>query len=479
MMILKHTTLLALLLLSTGIFAQNKKWTLQECVNYALEHNITIQQTILDVEQNELNKKDAIGAFLPNLNASGNHSWNIGLNQNITTGLLENITTQFTSLNLSSNVTLYNGLRNLNQLHRSNLSILASQYRLADIKDDISLFVVNAFLQILFNREQLKVQKAQYDIANNDLERTQELVNQGVLPKGDALELIATLASAEQQIVNIENTLLLSKINLAQTLLLDDYNNFDIVDIDYELPITDVLKEDPEVVLEKAQESRYDLKIAEANVKIAEYDLKLAKGRLYPELSGFYGYNTRASYSDRILGTERTLSGTNSVIGFVEGTEQNVLSPNFVTNRVVGAPDNLFNQFSLNDGHSFGLRLNVPIFNGFSVKNSVKRNRINLERSKNQYNQVKLDLETEVYQAINDAKGALKAYEAAIKTEEARREAFNYSRERYNIGLSNSFQFSQSQSQYEQSKSQVIRFKYDYIFKLRVLEFYFGIPIVD
>jgi outer membrane protein len=163
----------------------------------------------------------------------------------------------------------------------------------------------------------------------------------------------------------------------------------------------------------------------------------------------------------------------------VEGTEQNVLSPNFVTNRVVGAPDNLFNQFSLNDGHSFGLRLNVPIFNGFSVKNSVKRNRINLERSKNQYNQVKLDLETEVYQAINDAKGALKAYEAAIKTEEARREAFNYSRERYNIGLSNSFQFSQSQSQYEQSKSQVIRFKYDYIFKLRVLEFYFGIPIVD
>jgi outer membrane protein len=208
MMILKHTTLLALLLLSTGIFAQNKKWTLQECVNYALEHNITIQQTILDVEQNELNKKDAIGAFLPNLNASGNHSWNIGLNQNITTGLLENITTQFTSLNLSSNVTLYNGLRNLNQLHRSNLSILASQYRLADIKDDISLFVVNAFLQILFNREQLKVQKAQYDIANNDLERTQELVKQGVLPKGDALELIATLASAEQQIVNIENTLL-------------------------------------------------------------------------------------------------------------------------------------------------------------------------------------------------------------------------------------------------------------------------------
>lgn len=477
--LIKNTILLGICFVGILGFSQQKKWTLLECVNYALEHNISIQQSELDVLQSELNKKDAIGNFYPTLNANGNHSWNIGLNQNITTGLLENLTTQFTSLGLSSNVTIYNGLQNVNQLHRSNLAILASQYQLSDMKDDISLFVANSFLQILFNKEQLKIQKAQYDITNKDLKRTLELVEEGVLPRGDALELKATLASQEQQIVNTENALLLSKISLAQTLRIDDYQNFDTMDIEYDVPLTNILNESPDVIIEKAKENRYDLKIADANVQLAEYDLKLAKGNLQPSLTGFYRYNTRASYSDRVLGVERTPDGTNTEIGFVEGTGQAVLSPNFTTNRIIGGPDALFNQFSLNDGHNFGLSLNIPILNGFSAKNNIQRNSINLERSKNQYEQAKLDLETEVYQAMNDARGALKAYEAALKTEEARKEAFNYAKERYNIGLSNSFDFSQSQARYEQSQSEVVRTKYDYIFKLKVLEFYFGIPITN
>jgi outer membrane protein len=419
-----------------------------------LENNISIQQSELDVQLSELNKKDAMGNFLPTLNASGNHSWNIGLNQNITTGLLENLTTQFTSLGLSSNVTIYNGLRNMNQLHRSNLEILASQYRLSDMKDDISLLIANSFLQILFNKEQLKIQKAQYEITNQDLKRTEELVEAGVLPRGDALELKATLR-------------------------IDDYQIFDTMDVEYDVPLTTILEESPKVILEKAKERRYDLRIADANVKLAEYDLKLAKGNLQPSLSGFYRYNTRASYSDRVLGVERTPDGTNTAIGFVEATGQTVLSPNFTTDRIIGGPDDILSQFSLNDGHNFGVSLNIPILNGFSAKNNVQRNMVNLERTKNQYDQTQLDLETEVYQAMNDARGALTAYEAALKTEEARREAFNYAKERYNIGLSNSFDFSQSQARYEQSQSEVVRTKYDYIFKLKVLEFYFGIPITD
>ena len=362
-------------------FSQQKKWTLLECVNYALENNISIQQSELDVQLSELNRKDAIGNFLPTVNASGNHSWNIGLNQNITTGLLENLTTQFTSLGVSSNVTIYNGLRNMNQLHRSNLEILASQYRLSDMKDDISLLIANSFLQILFNKEQLKIQKAQYEITNQDLKRTEELVEAGVLPKGDALELIATLSSQEQQIVNTENTLLLSKISLAQTLRIDDYQNFDTMDVEYDVPLTTILEESPKAVVEKAKERRYDLRIADANVKLAEYDLKLAKGNLQPSLSGFYRYNTRASYSDRVLGVERTPDGTNTAIGFVEGTGQTVLSPNFTTDRIIAGPDDILSQFSLNDGHNFGVSLNIPILNGFSAKNNVQRNIVNLERT--------------------------------------------------------------------------------------------------
>jgi len=132
-----------------------------------------------------------------------------------------------------------------------------------------------------------------------------------------------------------------------------------------------------------------------------------------------------------------------------------------------------------NKSHNISLSLNIPIFNGFSARNNISRSRVNVERTKFQLEQASLDLETTVYQSFNDAKGALKAYEAASKTLVARQEAFNYSQERYNVGLLNSFDFNQSKNGLEAAQSEVIRTKYDYIFKLKVLEFYFGIPVTE
>jgi outer membrane protein len=478
---MKNLVILFIVLFSISSQAQSKKWTLRECVDYALENNISIQQSELDLQQSQINKKDAVGNFLPSLNASGSHSWNIGLNQDITTGLLRNITTQFTSFGLSSNIDIYRGKRNFNQLHRSNLAILASQYQLDNMKDDISLFVANSFLQILFSKEQFKVLKSQQEISKQELKRTNALVDAGSLPKGDVLEIQATIATQEQQIVNTENAILLAKINLAQILLIEDYENFDIIDTDYFVPLTTVLNESPSVIISKAKETRYDIKIAKTNSEIAEYDLKIAKGALQPTLSGFYGYNTRASYTDRIVGFELDSNNpsTTSQIGVVESTGESVVNTTQNFNPVISGPENLFDQFSANDGHSFGLQLSIPIFNGFASKNNVKRTKISLERSEILLEQANLDLETKVYQAYNDTKGALKAYEAAQKTLDAREEAFNYSKERYNVGLLNAFDFSQSQNRFEAAQSEVIRTKYDYIFKLKVLEFYFGIPITD
>jgi len=187
-------TLILFIVFGFAANAQVKKWTLQECVNHALENNITIKQSELDVKAAEINKKDAFGNFFPTFNAGGSHSWNIGLNQNITTGLLENQTTQFSSININSNVDIYRGLQNINRMHRSNLAILSSQYQLDNIKDDISLLVANSFLQVLFNKEQLKVLVAQNDVSKGEMKRTSELVDAGVLPRGDLLEIQATLA---------------------------------------------------------------------------------------------------------------------------------------------------------------------------------------------------------------------------------------------------------------------------------------------
>ncbi len=458
-------------------FSQERKWTLQECVNYALENNISIQQSGLDVEQAEINKKDAFGNFLPTFNASGNHSWNIGLNQNITTGLLENVTTQFTSLGLNSNVDIYRGMRNVNTLHRANLAILANQYQMDGMKDDTALAVANAYLQILFNREQLKVLKGQNALTKENLNQTQELIDAGVVPPGDILELRATDATQEQQVISAQNNLFLSKLSLAQLLQLKDYQNFDVETISYDLISEDILSQDPGVIAEKAKQELNNIKIAQANMELAEYDVKLAKGAMLPTLSGFYSYSTRASYSDQVSGFELDPDNPTQVIGTVEGTGENVIQPNFRS--IIGGPDALFDQFSRNDGHNFGLALNIPILNGFAAKNNIDRNKVNLERTKFQLEQANLDLEAAVYQAYNDARNAKLAFDAATKTANAREQAFDYIRERYNIGAENSFNFNQSKIQFENAQADVVRTKYDYLFRLKILEFYFGIPITE
>jgi outer membrane protein len=440
---MKKVIFILLILLTIKTQAQDHKWTLRACVDYAIENNITIKQSELDLKTSEYNKKDAIGNFLPSLNASVNNSWSIGLAQDPVTFNAVNSTTKNLSGGISSSLDIYKGLQNINQLQRAKLQVLASQYQLDDMKDNISLSVANAFLQILFNKEQYKVLLAQHEISIEELNRTNELVEAGSLPKGDLLEIQATLASQEQQLVNAQNAILISKIQLAQILLIKDYAHFDIVDSEYDVPNTFILSESPEAIINKAKETRYNIKIAENNTKIANYNLKIARGALQPSLSGSYNFGS-----------------------------------NYFTSQLFDTPD-FETQLSDNKSHNFSLRLNIPIFNGFSGRNNIKRSKVDLERSKYQLEQANLDIETNVYQAYNDTKGALKAYEAAQKTLLARKEAYDYSKERYNVGLLNAFDYNQSQSRFEQAQSEVVRTKYDYIFKLKVLEFYFGIPIID
>ena len=469
----KTPTLIVLTLLFASLLnGQTKRYSLQECVDLALEKNITIKQNELDYFSAELDKKAAFAGFFPRVNVSSSHSWNIGLNQNITTGLIENVTTQFSSAGVNLGVDIYNGKQNFNQLHRANLALLARQYQIADISEDISLLVANGFLQIMFNREILIVQKAQLEVSKAELERTKILIQAGVLIASDVFELEATIASQEQGIVQAENSLRLAKINLAQLLLITDYENFDIVFMDLDVPFSQIMGESPRNIFEKALTLRNDIKLAITNVEIAETDVKLAKGSLQPSLSAFYGYSTRLSYSDRLEGTG---AFDQVPIGVVDATGERVVRP--VEQTRLRGPLPIEDQLGLNDGHNFGIQLNIPIFNAFGAKNNYKKSKINLERTKNAMEQQKLDLETTINQAYNDTNGAFTFYEAAQKTTQARLDAFNIAQKQFIAGVVNSFEYSQIKQRYEAAVSDEVRAKYDYIFKLKVLEFYFGVPL--
>lgn len=465
-------------LVALSAHAQPKKWTLRECVDYALKNNISIKNTELDKKLADVAKRDAWGAFLPTAVAQGSHSWNVGLNQNITTGLLENQTTQFTSVGVNVGVDIYNGLQNVNRLRRANLAIISAQYQVLKMQEDIALNVANAYLQILFNKENLKVQEQQLKYDNQQLDRVQQLVDAGSVPQGDLLDVKATVATDNQRKIAAENQLLLSKLSLAQLMQLENFQDFDTQDSDYPVDTSGVLLETPQSVYAKAKEQRTEVKIARANVEVAEKDVKLALGAYQPSLQGFYSFTTRAAYADQIVGIGPNISNPTSVVGYLGGdVNQPVLQQNFTP--ILGKPDSVWEQFDDNKGHSFGLSLSIPILNGLTIRNNVDRSKIALERSKITLQQQELTLETNVYTAYTDAHGALKTYEAAQATLEAREGSFNYAKERYEVGLINVFDLNQAQTLYVNAQSEVLRTKYDFIFRTKILEFYFGIPIIQ
>jgi outer membrane protein len=422
------------------LFSQQKKWTLEEAVAYAMKNNISVKQSELEIKMTDIQKDDAFFRLFPSLNGNGTFTSNTGNNINPNSNVAESFSFLSFSTGVQTNVTLFDGLRNIRQLQYAKMGQLAAQYNLDKMKDDIALFVANAYLQILFNKENLKVLEAQNQITTEQLERTNELVDAGVLPRGDLLEIKATMASDEQRIVVAENQIRIALINLAQILLIKDYENFDIVDQEFEVPLSTILEQPVSAIINKALETRFETKIAEQNVLMAEKELQISRGAYYPTLTAFAGYSTSWIDNDFF---ERSFS----------------------------------QQFSDNAGTRVGLQLQVPIFNGLVARNNVKRSLINIDRFLLQKEQAELDLESNVYQAYTDLQGAKKAYQSALVAEDAQKQAYEYSRERFDVGIINSFEFSQALLRYENAQSEVIRTKYDYIFKIKLLELYFGIPL--
>lgn len=427
---------ISILFFNVDINAQ-ERYTLKECVQRAIEKNISIKNSRLDLLNSSENKKIAIGNFLPSFNFSGNHNWNSGLTQNITTGILENQTTQNSSVNMSVGLDIFNGLSNIRRLHRANLDVLARKYQLEDMKEDISLLVANSYLQILFNKEQLNIQKSQLKVSKEEQVIANERYNSGVIPKGDLYEIEANFAKAEQNLINAENNYQISKMSLAQLLLFSDTESFEISDEDYDIPTTNILERNVDDIFKQALLYRNDIKLAKTNLDIALKDQKISNSAALPSIAGYYSYNSRV---------------------------------------IIDAPTSLKNQFDLNAGESVGLQINIPVLNGLTTRTNIKRSKINVMRSQNLLDQTKLDLENTINQSLNDAKGALKAYQAAKKTKLARETSYDYAKERFENGALNTINFLQAQQLFETSQSDLIRSKYDYIFKIKVLEFYFGIP---
>ncbi len=416
-------------------------WSIQDCMEYAIENNLQIQQQQFDLQDADINEKDAKNAFLPDLNGSADNGWNFGFSRNIN-GVLSEQNTRGSSYSLVSNIPIYNGKRNYNRVQRAKLQKIANQYNIERLKDDIRINIANSYLQILLQQENLNVLNAQNNITLEQIKRTQQLIDAGNLPEGDVLQLKATAAENLQNIANSENSVAIAKLGLKQLLQLNFDSDFDITKIEVEFNELSVLDKDINDIIDIVLSNRNEVKFAEQNIKISEKDIDISKGAFLPTISGSVNYGT----------SEITVQNSPMTIPF-------------------------FNQLNNNKFFNFGVRIDVPLFNRFQTKNAVSRNKVNVFRTKNQLEQTKQRLTQNVYQAYLDAKASNKSYEAAKIAVTAQERAFEYAKNRFEVGISNSLDFTQARIAYQNSQTQLLRAKYDFLFKVKLLELYYESPI--
>ncbi len=435
--------LLITLLSALGGYSQ-KKWTLKECVNYALENNITIKQNKLNVKLAEKDVDIAKGNFLPDLNGSSRGTFSSGLSQD-RNGVLQNTQNFNSSFSLSSGGTIFNGFRNINSKKQAVLGVKGNELDLAKIENDISLNVVNTYLNVLFAKENLAVAVVQAEISKKQIARAKAQFEAGAIPKGDLLNVQSTASNDAQNVVLQENTLNLALLRLAQLLQIST-DNFDVEKINIDSPSLSLLYNSSNAVYQKALTNRPEIERAKLNVENSLISLQIAKGAYLPNLT--YSLGVSSSFFHQF---------------------NNLIRPN----------DYFIRQINDRISYSAGLSLNIPIFNRFQTKNRVAKSIINKDISEIALESQKLQLQQEIEKSYLDAKAAAKTYEAANISLEAQNEAFKNAQVSYDYGSMTQFDFDQVRNRLVNAEGAMIRAKYDYVFKTKVLKFYFGESILD
>ncbi|MDA9235401.1 TolC family protein [Polaribacter sp.] len=439
------------LILTVAIFTSlasfsQKKWTLKECVDQALERNISVQQSKLNLKLAEKDVAIANGNFLPNLNGGSSGNFNSGLSPD-RNGVLTNTNNFNGSFSLRSSGTIFNGYRNTNTYKQAQLGVASSKYDLQKIENDISLFVVNGYLNVLFAKENLNVANVQYEISAKQIEAVKSRFEAGVVAKGEVLNIQSTAAANLQSVIAQENVLNLALLNLAQTIQVP-IDNFDVAPIELGTPSENLLYTNSDIVFEKSLLNRPEIESAKLAIESADLSIEIAKSAYKPTLT--YSLSAGTSYYHQF---------------------NNLLPTRF--------NDDFISQTADRFQYGIGFNVSVPIFNRYQTKNNVAKSEINKEIFITRLESEKIQLKQTIEQAFLDVKAAAKSYQAAKISLAAQEEAFKNSQQRYNFGDMTLFDFDQVRTRLVNAKGVMIRSKFDYVFKTKILEFYSGELVLE
>ena len=475
---------LFLLVISSHIgFGQEKKWTLRECIDYSLENNLDVLQSNLEVENARITLSQSRMSRLPDLagNLLYGRSWGRSIDPTSNDFITQQ--TSFTTFNVGSSVTLFNGLRTMNTIKQDEGMTRASELDQQSIENMIVLNVVTFYTNVIFNKELYDNANAQLGSTQQQVERTRKQVDAGALPNSSLLELQAQEATNELNVINQENMLNLSLLQLKQLLQLPATEMFDVEVPELATPDDYIFVDSQEDVYEISQGVMPEVQSAKLKVQSAEYGIQASRGWLYPQLTLSGGLRTNyASVADR----ERFVSDggdptviQNPEIGYVAGTGAAVYSlfPRQIPSGSIVDGYPFPDQINDNLSKSVSLNLYVPIFNRFSARANIQRSEINYERNKIVLEKTRNELRQSIERAYNDVVAGSKSYGAAQKQVNAREEAFRVIEQKYNLGASDFVEYQVAENDLFRARSDLLRAKYDFVFKKMILDFYQGKPL--
>jgi outer membrane protein len=436
-----------------SLISQQKIWSLEDCIKYAIENNIQIKQQVVQTEYNKNSLDLAKLKLLPTVNGQSTYTFSFNRTLDQTTNVYRDQSGQSAQIYVGGTMPLFTGLQNYYSIKSNEYQLLASQQDLESIKENIALSVALGYLQILLNKELVAAIDNQLQITLQQIEKTRRLVDAGSAARGNLLQIEAQAAQEEVQLINLKNQLETSYLTLTQLLELKTPQGFEISVPEIVVDSNTIVAGNIDDIYQQALSGRPEVKSSELKLSASEYDLKNARGGRYPSLALSHSYSTQyTNLRQKVLGVD-------PVTGIIYG-------------------DYPFGE-QLKDFKNFGLGFNlrVPILNGWQVNKNVSNSKLALESSNYTLEATKKQLYKNIQQAYTDAVASLKKFAASSKAVASSEESFRYSEQKFNVGLVTPVDYNAAKTQLLKAQSDLAQSKYEFIFKTKVLDFYKGIPI--
>jgi outer membrane protein len=476
----KFLSILFSAILSQAIIFESmaqEKWDLQKCIEYSLQNNLQIKQSNIALESSLATEKFAKYSRLPSLSASVTLNNSVGRTFDVFTNQPVEQSVTYISPSMNSNVLLYGGGRINQNIRRAATNAQASGFSLLKSRNDVILAVASAYLQVVFSHDLVRSAKAQKVNADQQFERTQSLIRAGSAPENAIYDLITQQANAELQLVTAENTQSLSYLQLKQALQIPLEQPFEILIPELE-PQLQPLTQTVDLYYTQAENFMPEIKAAQLLEKAAEIGIRVARAELQPSITAFAQLGS--AYSSAQNKRFVRLPGFREVpIGYTKDPNDPNDTSKFMPVYQI-APNTGVSDFSFRDqlnqafNYGFGAQILIPIFNRFQTRNSVTQAKLQWQRSQVDLQLAKNNLRRTIELAYNDVQAAEKTFLAQTKRRDALKESLRVMKQRFENGAANSFELSQVENQYNISVFDQTRAKYDYFFKLKVIEFYSG-----